>query len=288
MPMSIKLLPLVTLLLAPGCVTKTKYNALESELSKTQEELRARDSKIAELNAALDAAIASEQAKVAALEGQLAAAQREKAGLEAAIAKGEGDLAALLKDRARLKDSIADMSRALAEQRKRQVEAEKRIAEYRDMLLRFKGLIEAGKLNVKIVDGRMVLVLPMDILFPSGSAKLNDEGKAALTEVGTVLATIADKRYQVEGHTDNVPIRNQTYANNWELASGRALAVVRLFVEAGVKNELISAASFGEYKPVADNSSEEGKARNRRIEIVIVPDLRNLPGYDELKALAGG
>ena len=280
------MITVLTLAMASGCVSKSKHEALQGELDRAQAELQGRNAKISELEAAAVAAADAEAKKVAALEAQIAEAQAEKARLEAQLAKGEGDLAALLKDRARLKDSIADMNAALTEQRKRRAEAEKRVAEYRDMLLRFKGLIEAGKLNVRIVDGRMVLALPMDILFSSGSAKLSDDGKKAIAEVGAVLATIPEKRYQIEGHTDNVPIRNEYYANNWELASARALAVVRTLREAGVPAPQLSAASFGEFKPAADNATDEGKARNRRIEIVVVPDLTNLPGFEELNALA--
>lgn len=280
----VRIAPILLLALTPACVTKAKYTALQAELDRVQQELQARDADIAEL----EAAVKKEVDKVVALEAQLVAARDEHQRLEAQIAKGEGDMATLLKDRSRLKESIDEMSKALADSRRRRAEAEKRVAEYRDMLMRFKGLIEAGKLDVRIVDGRMVLALPMDILFNSGSSRLSEEGKKALTEVGTVLATIAERRFQVEGHTDNVPIHNEYYANNWELASARALAVVKTLRESGVAPQQLSAASFGEFKPAADNTSDQGKARNRRIEIVIVPDLTNLPGFEELNALAGG
>jgi len=280
----VRIAPFLLLALTPACVTKAKYTALQAELDRVQQELQARDADIAEL----EAAVKKEVDKVVALEAQLVAARDEHQRLEAQIAKGEGDMATLLKDRSRLKESIDEMSKALADSRRRRAEAEKRVAEYRDMLMRFKGLIEAGKLDVRIVDGRMVLALPMDILFNSGSSRLSEEGKKALTEVGAVLATIAERRFQVEGHTDNVPIHNEYYANNWELASARALAVVKTLRESGVAPQQLSAASFGEFKPAADNTSDQGKARNRRIEIVIVPDLTNLPGFEELNALAGG
>ena len=280
----VRIAPFLLLALTPACVTKAKYTALQAELDRVQQELQARDADIAEL----EAAVKKEVDKVVALEAQLVAARDEHQRLEAQIAKGEGDMATLLKDRSRLKESIDEMSKALADSRRRRAEAEKRVAEYRDMLMRFKGLIEAGKLDVRIVDGRMVLALPMDILFNSGSSRLSEEGKKALTEVGAVLATIAERRFQVEGHTDTVPIHNEYYANNWELASARALAVVKTLRESGVAPQQLSAASFGEFKPAADNTSDQGKARNRRIEIVIVPDLTNLPGFEELNALAGG
>ncbi len=278
-------LPFVLLLMAgmSGCVTKADHMALQGELDATKQKLLGSEERAGQL----ETDIQEQNQTIRELEEKIAAAKAEVVQLETLIAAAEGDLAALIKDRSRLKASIQDMSEALAVQRGRRAEAERRIDEYRDMLARFKGLIEAGKLNVKIVDGRMVLALPMDILFDSGQAKLSDEGAKALLEVGQELAKIADKEFQIEGHTDNVPIYNEKFHSNWELASARALVVLKTLRDAGIAPKQLSAASFGEYKPAADNASEEERAKNRRIEIVIVPDLSKLPGYDELNALAG-
>jgi chemotaxis protein MotB len=130
----------------------------------------------------------------------------------------------------------------------------------------------------------MVVELATDILFPSASATLSKEGKAAIAEVAGLLGSIPDRRYQVEGHTDNVPVaaRGQ-YKSNWDLASARALTVLQTMTEAGLAPERISAASYGEMHPTKPNDSNENKAANRRIEIVVVPDLSSLPGFDELQ-----
>ena len=139
-----------------------------------------------------------------------------------------------------------------------------------------------------MVYGRMVMTLPMDILYPSGSAKLAKEGHEALLAVGRGLATIAERRFQIEGHTDDVPIRTAAYPSNWELAAARSLGVVRALREGGVAPQLISAASFSEYHPTVANDGDANRARNRRIEIVLVPDLTGLPGFDELQRLSTG
>jgi len=128
-------------------------------------------------------------------------------------------------------------------------------------------------------------VLATDILFASGSASLSKDGRASILEVGQVLASIPKRSFQVEGHTDNVPISSATYPSNWELAAARAITVLKAMVEGGLPPERVSAASFGETHPVAPNDSKESKAQNRRIEIIIVPDLSQLPGFEELKAL---
>ena len=141
------------------------------------------------------------------------------------------------------------MRGALATAAEREREAARRVAEFKDMLARFKELIDAGTLQVRVVDGRMVLTLPMDILYPSGSAKLAKEGHEALLAVGRGLATIPERRFQIEGHTDDVPIRTAAYPSNWELAAARSLGVVRALLEGGVAPQRISAASFSTIGP---------------------------------------
>lgn len=91
------------------------------------------------------------------------------------------------------------------------------------------------------------------------------------------------RRVQVEGHTDNVPIHNAQFPSNWELASARALVVVRAMMTAGMSSDAISAASYGEFHPAASNDDATGRATNRRIEVVLQPDLSTLPGFDELQ-----
>ncbi|MGC4116718.1 MAG: OmpA family protein [Myxococcales bacterium] len=127
----------------------------------------------------------------------------------------------------------------------------------------------------------MVVALASDVLFASGQSKLSKDGEAAIAEVAKLLAEIPDRKFQVEGHTDNVPPKPPM--TNWDLAAARSITVVRTMVEAGMPANRISAASFGEFKPAKDNDSQEGKAANRRVEIVVVPDLSSLPGFDELK-----
>ncbi|NNF29617.1 MAG: OmpA family protein, partial [Gemmatimonadetes bacterium] len=148
-----------------------------------------------------------------------------------------------------------------------------RNAIYENVIGRFRSLIEAGQLSVSIDRGRMVINLPQDILFPSGSATLNADGRGTLSEVGAVLTTIEDRRFQVEGHTDNVPISTARFPSNWELSAARALSVVNLLQNSGVPPERLSGAGYGEYQPVASNDDADGRRLNRRIEIVMLPNL---------------
>jgi chemotaxis protein MotB len=288
-----------------GCVTKSEHQALQRELDQARATLSDENRNRGMAEARLDEreqqlddvgqALLREENRARMLERQIASLQRmldakaqELAALERHLTDSQAELAEVLGKRARLEASVAEMTQAVAELGRRQAAADRRVAEYRDMLTRFAGLIDAGKLDVRIVDGRMVLTLPMDILFASGSARLSNDGRASLLELGAGLATIPDKRFQVEGHTDDVPIATERFPSNWELASARSLVVLHTLLGAGVGPEALSAASFGEHKPRADNRTDEGRASNRRIEIVVVPDLSGLPGFEELERLDAG
>lgn len=256
-------------LCAGGCVRSSTYEALQEK--HRAEQARAQG---------LEQALTAEQEKVKSLAA-------EKATLEQRVEALTAEKAAMLGDQQQLQTSIEEMQQALAELEARKRAAEARVAQFRRLLERFKPLMDAGRLRVKIVEGRMVVELATDVLFASGSADLSEEGKAAIAEVSGLLAGIPDRRFQVEGHTDDVPIQTRRFPSNWALAAGRAITVVETMIEAGMPPERVSAAAFGEYKPTTSNDTDEGKAANRRIEIVVVPDLSDLPGFDELERMSG-
>jgi chemotaxis protein MotB len=150
---------------------------------------------------------------------------------------------------------------------------------------RFSPLEKPGRLKLKLVDGRIVVVLSTDVLFDVGRADLSLSGKKELSAVAEACAELKDMRFQVEGHTDNVPIGpGIEFRDNWQLGSGRAIAVVNLMLAKGVAPARVSAASFADSRPVKSNQTAEGRAANRRIEIIIVPDLSQVPQFDFLKA----
>lgn len=211
---------------------------------------------------------------------------QEKNATETRLRETEEKLIATAKDRGQLRTSLDEMKKAMEEMRQRQAEERKRLKEFQDLTQRFKKLTDSGTLSVKMIDGKMVVSLGSDVLFPSGSAKLSAAGSDAIKEVTAQLASIPGKRYQIEGHTDNVPISTAMFPSNWELASARALNVVKAMVDGGMPADRVSAASYGDTQPVKPNDSAEGKAANRRIAIVVVPDLSSLPGYDELQKLS--
>ncbi|MBT8492668.1 MAG: OmpA family protein [Deltaproteobacteria bacterium] len=261
-----------------GCVSSGKHEKLQKKYKDAQATIEARDAKVKKLEGnvkTLEEEIKDLEAEKKKLGGQIKALGDQKAQIE-------GELAAVVKDKTRLKASAEKLKQALGELQARETQATARLNQLRILLSKFKALIDAGKLQVKIVDGRMVLVLPSDVLFESGRAKLGDEGATAIAEVAKVLATLRGRQFQIEGHTDNVPIKTRRFPSNWHLASARAITVVEAMISAGVSPKMLSAASYGEVRPAARNDSNEGKRANRRIEIVLVPDLSQLPGFDEL------
>lgn len=233
-----------------GCVSQGKYDALQSEhdellvlSGKQRQKLDAQDNMVREL------------------ENRLGKATTNKAELDR---------------------SLAETRQALADMARRKEEMEKELRDFRSLTTGLKSMIDTGSVTVRFVKGRMVVSLGSDVLFPSGSAKLSPEGVEAVKQVTQQLVRIQGKDIQIEGHTDNVRIKTAAFPSNWELASARALTVVNHIVAAGFPVDRVSAASYADTRPTGDNTTPEGKARNRRIDMVIVPDLSKLMDVDAL------
>ena len=209
---------------------------------------------------------------------ELEARERELGALrqEALVLENENRrLSTLLNQRG---DEATLLRRRLAALAALEEEVRERNRIYEEVIGRFRSLIDAGQLSVSISRGRLVINLPQDILFESGSATLGREGRETLGQVARVLADIPDRTFQVEGHTDTVPIRTARFSSNWELSAARALAVVHLLREQGVPPGNVSGAAYGEHQPVASNDDAAGRRLNRRIEIVMLPNLDVIAG----------
>jgi chemotaxis protein MotB len=133
------------------------------------------------------------------------------------------------------------------------------------------------ELTVYMKDGKVYVSMSDKLLFKSGSADVESKGKEALKKLAEVLNKNSDINIAIEGHTDNVPIKTALYKDNWDLSANRATNVVRLLTnEYNIDPHRLTAAGKGEFFPVADNSTTEGKAKNRRTEIVLSPKLDEL------------
>ena len=212
---------------------------------------------------------------------QTEAAKQQVATLQKQLADDEGQIAQLKSTLGMAQaQAMTDEQKAQLEEAKRAVqEAQERQRLLDDLQSKFKKMIDAGHLKVTTRHGRVVLQLHNDVLFDTGSADVKPAGKQALGEVAATLRSVGSKRFQVAGHTDNQPIttdKKKQFPTNWELSTARAIAVVKLLVSEGVDPTTVSAAGYGPYDPVVSNGTPDGQAKNRRIEITLVPNVAGL------------
>lgn len=268
---------------APGCVKQGLYDAALADIANRDTRLTDQEAAIASCRSELavrsaDLDRCSDDSKAIGSERDHLLA--EMASLRGALRREGADKAAAAEQADALARSLSEAQRALEELRARQAEARERDRIYEGLLERFRAMIDAGTLDVAIEAGRIVIKMRQDILFDSGSAKVNRDGKDVLAEVATALAELTDRRFQVEGHTDNVPIATERFPSNWELSTARATAVVKLLAHGGVSPVHLSAAGYGEFQPRASNEEADGRALNRRIAIVMQPEIQPLPDLE--------
>lgn len=167
------------------------------------------------------------------------------------------------------------LQESLALVRKNREEAVQKVSTtYEGLLREMKEEIQQGQVTITELKGKLTVDVVDKILFDSGRAEVKQAGLEVLKRVVAILVGVTDKTIRVEGHTDNVPISGalvKRYPTNWELAAARAINVTRYLEKEGIDPGLLSAAAFGEYQPVADNGTAEGRAKNRRIAIILLP-----------------
>jgi chemotaxis protein MotB len=251
-----------------GCgVNEDLYNstvkdrdAQKAKLADTQKQL---DAEKAQHKKDVD----SRDARVAVLSGKLTALGQDVSRLESESGTKSGELEQAQK-------RIEELNKAKAQ-------AEARASQFRKLVTQFKALTDSGKLQVEIRENRMIIRLGDKILFDPGKTDLKPEGKDALTQVTAVLKSLANRNFQVAGHTDNVPIKSKKFRSNWDLSTARAVEVTNFMIGAGMEAKRLSAAGYADQSPVAPNDTPENMAKNRRIEITLVPNLDDLPPIDD-------
>ena len=171
----------------------------------------------------------------------------------------------------------------LTQLRAQKADADKRMAAIEDIQKQFAKMIDTGQLQVAARHGALVVSLPAEVLFPSGSSELSKQGEYAVVEVAGVLKKFPDRRYLVVGHTDNQDFAKSKSPDvcapkdNWQLSTERALTVTRVMVTAGMASKNLIPAGEGEHDPIAPNTSADGRQKNRRIEIALLPAINELP-----------
>lgn len=256
--------------LAACGIPEEQHNKVVQDLENLKLELASTQQAKADSEAELNA-------KIEELEARISATEAQKTEIEAQLADANANLSMYESKTGGLEKALAATKVELEELRKQKVQQEKRLAEYRKLTEQLANMVKSGKLQVKVRNGNMVIQLANNILFDTGKTEVKKDGQDALTELGSVLQTIANRRFLVAGHTDNVPISSGRFKSNWELSTARAVNVVQYLQDAGVNPGVLAAAGYGEFDPVAANDTDDGKALNRRIEIILMPNLDELP-----------
>lgn len=259
--------------LSGGCVTTGTYKAKVAELDAStarERQLQADKDKLQSDLAQARKQLDDQTALVGELTGRL-----QKLGQ---------NVDKLTSEKGQLTAGLDDARARLEELRKQKAAAEARAATFRTLVEKLRSMIDAGKLTVKIRNGRMLIALPNDVLFDSGRVDVKPAAKEAIAQVAQALSGIADRRFLVGGHTDNVPIKTARFPSNWELSAGRAIEVTRLLIADGMRPETLAAAGYAEFDPLGANDTPEHKAANRRIEIILEPNLSDLPSLDNLQS----
>ena len=267
-----------------GCVSKKEYVAKVEE----SETLRSDYARLKAENEALNEDGRALRLKILSLEEDIAQLRQDKTNLEE-ISQVQADkmtqeiselrekVSVLEKENSRLKEEnevLQSKALDLEVQKEEEVFTMKRT--YDDLLEDMKSEIEKGKITITQLEGKLKVNMVDEILFDSGKTTIKPQGVKVLERVGKILLNAKDKAIRIEGHTDNVPIGPElakTYPTNWELSAARATTVARYLQEKiGIDPSFLSGTGYGPYQPIASNETEEGRAKNRRIEILLVPE----------------
>ncbi|MDI1318415.1 OmpA family protein [Flavobacterium sp.] len=303
---------LAILTMMSSCVSKKIYNDLENKytdlkkenrvMTDENDELRKANAEFDSVNRALMADLEKTQAERAKLQADCTATSNNLKTLQdsyAALEKNSNDalqtnmsknrdllaqLDAKEKSLAAEQDRLNKLNAELASNTKRLNELESMIAakdaamkRLKDTLSKALNAFEGKGLTVEVKNGKVYVSMENKLLFGTGSWAVGAEGRRAVVEVGKVLAQNPDITVLIEGHTDNDKILGTIgggIESNWDLSTKRATAIVNILAEnAGIKKQNLTAAGRGEFAPIMSNDTQEGKAKNRRIEVILTPKL---------------
>lgn len=280
-----------------GClVAESKYLKKAEEADTNYKQLCELDEKhkrVSFEHAALRAEADKLRAEVAALTGETKGLKSEREKLSAdnknleGVLKSKSDtlsktISELREEGAGLRLKIADLEAGNA-RLKQEIETLQKVKEekvrevsrtYEDLLQKMESEISKGQVTISELKGKLTVNLVDAILFDSGKSEVKESGLVVLQKVVDILKGVKDKAIRIEGHTDNVQIVGnlaKKYPTNWELSAARAINVSRFLQQQGIDPTTLGAVAYAEHKPVAPNDTDEGRAKNRRIEIILVP-----------------
>ncbi len=283
------ILILLVALLPGACVSSKEYKArlaeidsLKGNMSQLEETIKQKEDE----KVALSSELSKLRREYEDLKKERDSLQADNANLKYLLEAKKDELSKAITDlrakvsekEQRIKELESEIARLSQEKQRVLEEKEKAIAElkgtYNKLVNELQEEIKKGEIEVTQLRDKLTLSMVEKILFDSGSAEIKKEGKKVLDRVVEILKNVKDRQINIEGHTDNVPISPrlaQKFPTNWELSTARATNVVRYLQEKGIDPALLSATGYAEYRPVSPNDTEEGRAKNRRIEIVLVP-----------------
>ena len=247
---------------------QSEYDATVLERNQLQQDLSALQKKYDALN---DSYTALEQNSTKAIADNVQKNRELLAQLDAketALAAENNRLLKLEADMQERSQRIAELEALIASK-------DQAMRDLKDAISKALTAFEGKGLTVEQRDGKVYVSMENKLLFKSGSWAVGSEGRTAIEQLGTVLADNPDIAVLIEGHTDNDPFSSGgQISNNWDLSTKRATAIVQILSEnQAINPESLTAAGRGEFAPIASNDTTEGKARNRRIEVVLTPKL---------------
>ncbi len=228
--------------------------------------------------------------KLKALERSNTALRRQNQDLQGDVTSLKSRLQLMEDANENAADELDEKERLLNDNQETLAEQQERLQQLQNMIDRQKAATEAlrqkmadamgnfssDQLKVTVKNGRVYVSLSEKLLFPSGSADVNQEGRQALAQLAAALNENKDINVNIEGHTDTVPIRIK-FPDNWALSVARSTAIVRILTEDHQVDPVrVTASGRSQYEPIADNTTEEGRAANRRTEIILTPKLNEL------------
>lgn len=229
---------------------------------------------------------ASAGAREAALQKELDEARQRVADLEAQLKAVGVDLKELETEKSKIAATLQERERALAEYKARAARLEQIRQRYELLRKKLDALTKVG-LAVNIRKNRMVISLPGDVLFDTGKDTLRKDGEEILKQVAAVIRhdrSLLDRDYQVAGHTDSLPLGRPPFHDNWGLSLMRARSVLLYLIgkNGNLPRQRWSAAGYADTDPVAPNTTRDGQQKNRRCELVVLPDVDEMLDLKEL------
>jgi chemotaxis protein MotB len=280
----------------PGCVSKSAFEMMENEATQLETELgelmvnydklKEKKVEIGNRNEVLEqenaALFADNKQLKLILEARSDSLAEIITSLRQKIANQQADYELQIKANEEKIDDISkinnDLHTRINQLNQEKEQERKEISNtYEELLDKMKDEIDKGQVTISELKGKLTVNMVEAILFDSGKAEVKSEGLLVLQKVVDILKNVEGKAIRIEGHTDNVRIGEllaRKYPTNWELSAQRAVNVTRFLQAQGLNPKNLSAVAYGEHMPVADNETGEGRAQNRRIEIIMVANDR--------------